>query len=743
MNKVTINQKTFFSSTAGGATVFFASACVMMLELAAGRLVAQHLGSSLYTWTTVIGVTLAGLTMGNYAGGRIADYSTEKRTIAGLFGIASITCIGSIYLSNNIERWMFYWQLSWPEYVFAYITLLFLLPPVFISAVIPPVAKITLDHQQKTGQTIGSIYAYGAAGSIAGTFIAGFWLIPAIGSNGLIWATSAALLVVGLLYSPRYRLLQLWGGMLVLMVFMGTSRNQKLEEAGAMLSLRSKPDPNCIYEEETRYCHIRVRKVSDQPEKRIFFQDRLSHSKIIMNNITDFQYEYVRIYAAATEQILQNRNNPTFLAIGGGGFVLPRYLKYRWPTSEVDIAEIDPGVTKAAIAAFGLQKNHGLNIFTADGRNFIDDIIAKKQAGKWTPTYDFIYGDAYDNFSVPYQLVTREFNEKVARILKKDGFYMLNLVDIYSSGLVLSSVFNTLQQTFRNIYVLAPMFDYYDRTTFVLIASMRTLDTNALVAELDKYYPDIWCLSPAETDSLKMRRGKITLTDDYAPMDNLVAPVAVQEKTSLLATAYINEAQRLSEAGQWDQALKTYMKVIRNYSPLTVKDYLSICEDLLIHREFQESLLVCQKAIQYYDKPEIRNDISTIHLGMSAALRGLGQIDEYKKYLNRAIEGFKSGLKRHPNSTEILSNLGAVLADNGNFSDGAGYLEQAVKIDPSNPTYRFMLAEALIGQKDYAGAQAAITDAIEAMKRAGNEEAVSQLQQLLEQVTYQKLQTKQ
>ena len=61
------------------ATVFFSSACIMVLEIVAGRLVARHLGSSLYTWTSVIGVVLAGITLGNVLGGRIADQGKDAR----------------------------------------------------------------------------------------------------------------------------------------------------------------------------------------------------------------------------------------------------------------------------------------------------------------------------------------------------------------------------------------------------------------------------------------------------------------------------------------------------------------------------------------------------------------------------------------------------------------------------------------------------------------------------------------
>ena len=54
-------------------TVFVSSLCIMVVELVAGRLIARYVGSSLYTWTSVIGIVLAGIAAGNYIGGRLAD----------------------------------------------------------------------------------------------------------------------------------------------------------------------------------------------------------------------------------------------------------------------------------------------------------------------------------------------------------------------------------------------------------------------------------------------------------------------------------------------------------------------------------------------------------------------------------------------------------------------------------------------------------------------------------------------
>ncbi len=53
--------------------VFVSSGCIMILELVAGRIVAPYVGVSLYTWTGIIGVVLAGISLGNYLGGWLAD----------------------------------------------------------------------------------------------------------------------------------------------------------------------------------------------------------------------------------------------------------------------------------------------------------------------------------------------------------------------------------------------------------------------------------------------------------------------------------------------------------------------------------------------------------------------------------------------------------------------------------------------------------------------------------------------
>src|SRR5260370_23255769 len=60
--------------------VFVSSCCTLILELVAGRILAPFIGVSLYTWTSIIGVVLAGISLGNYLGGRVADRLPYRQT---------------------------------------------------------------------------------------------------------------------------------------------------------------------------------------------------------------------------------------------------------------------------------------------------------------------------------------------------------------------------------------------------------------------------------------------------------------------------------------------------------------------------------------------------------------------------------------------------------------------------------------------------------------------------------------
>src|SRR6059036_914708 len=69
---------------------FSASAATLVLELVAGRMLAPYIGVSLYTWTAIIGVVLAGVSIGNWLGGRYADRGATARRLGLLFLVGGV-----------------------------------------------------------------------------------------------------------------------------------------------------------------------------------------------------------------------------------------------------------------------------------------------------------------------------------------------------------------------------------------------------------------------------------------------------------------------------------------------------------------------------------------------------------------------------------------------------------------------------------------------------------------------------
>ena len=122
----------------------------MILVLTGFRLVARHLGSSLYTWTAILAVVLAGVAVGNYLGGRIADRYHSRRALSVLFGLSSAACVTVLIVDNVAGQWMGLWHLSWPAHVFIHASLVFLLPSCLLGAIIPVVAKTAIEKAMAT-----------------------------------------------------------------------------------------------------------------------------------------------------------------------------------------------------------------------------------------------------------------------------------------------------------------------------------------------------------------------------------------------------------------------------------------------------------------------------------------------------------------------------------------------------------------------------------------------------------------
>ena len=475
------------------AQVFVISICVMALELTASRLVARSVGSSLYTWTSVIGVVLAGITLGNFLGGWLADRFDRSRSLPWMYLFGSVACASVLWMDQLMTPMHRPSLLSWPTWVLTVVAAMFLLPSLALGTISPLVASMALSRSTRVGATVGNVYAWGALGSIIGTFLTGFYLMDVWGTRTTIGLTAATLGMLAVIVAPQSRRFRFgvacaWLPVLGAMVLAATMTRESLahiaETFGTMmtvggerdretarsgwasfgakwgerihelgLSLRLRDDAVGTYHDESNYSTIAV--IEDEFEGRPIKQlllDKLIHSYYDPDDPTALHYDYEKVYAAVTKrrvrlsarhtaadpQSVEPTRRATGLFMGGGGFIFPRWFLKEFPDSpRIEVAELDAAVYKVSIEELGLTGEEQRRILTVigDARNFVDDRLRENQRltarGEPAVVYDFIYGDAFNDFSIPAHLTTREFLQKVNDLLADDGVFQANIIDNY------------------------------------------------------------------------------------------------------------------------------------------------------------------------------------------------------------------------------------------------------------------------------------------------------------------------
>lgn len=480
--------------------VFISSGCIMILELVAGRIIAPSVGVSLYTWTSVIGVILAGISLGNYIGGRLADRWASPRLLGLMFFLGGLTSLG-VLIVDQLHPMD---HVTWPivAEILALITILFFVPCTILGTASPIVVKLAIRDLSRAGRTVGQIYAFGTVGSIVGTFLTGFWLIAEFGTYTIVLGVASVLLLLGLVFLLGRRW---WGAVLVLPLLIGGSlwaRQQGWLEGPCM--------------HETNYFCIKVKQEEKDGETvRTLILDRLVHSYTSLDNPTKLVYGYEKVYAELTAYQAARREGLRALFIGGGGYTFPKYMEAIYPDSTLDVIEIDPGVTEVAYVYLGLPRDTKVASFNEDARMFL--------AREPDTRYDLVMGDAFNDFSVPYHLTTDGFNARVRAWMEADGLYMVNIID-GSYGRFLRAYVRTLRQTFAHVYVVPTNAEWREasRNTIVIVGTDTPLDMDAFAA--DSLWLQ-WLLPDEEVDALLTEDVAVLLTDRYAPVEQMLAPV--------------------------------------------------------------------------------------------------------------------------------------------------------------------------------------------------------------------------
>jgi spermidine synthase len=523
------------------AAVFVSGAVVLGMEIAASRVVAPFFGNSLFVWGSLIGVVLAGLAVGYWAGGWLADRWPTPSLLAAVMGLGALLVLAIPVFDEPVLEAIVNWDPG-PRLNPLFSSIALFGPASVVLAGVAPIAvRLWARSLATLGQTAGRLFAISTAGSIAGTFATSFWLIPEFGTDQLLGIAAAALFAAAAIVALSERLI-LISALTAAGVALATfAAVQLAPETGGTLSrvqarnwsplyrtagyVRGQEPPDTAgltlrYAKDTRYHRLTV---ADDETTRYLRFDNTYQSGMIIDRPFDTAFEYADLFHLL-RAYNPNARNVLFIGLGGGSS--PKRLWRDFPDLRIQAVELDPVVADVAYRFFELPRDERLQVAIEDGRRYLDDHEER---------YDAILIDAFFADAIPFHLFTTEFMELARSRLSPGGVIMTNTIGSIAGPR--SRLFRSVNRTYRAVFptvLVHPVIlggDEGDSAVrnLILVATEGAAPRESFLVqrwnEVRAQYPK----APDLTQQIRDRHdrtipieGVPTLTDQYAPTDALL-----------------------------------------------------------------------------------------------------------------------------------------------------------------------------------------------------------------------------
>ena len=268
---------------------------------------------------------------------------------------------------------------------------------------------------------------------------------------------------------------------------------------------------------ESAYFCINVEVDEGYEQGRDLRMDTLRHAYVDLADPTWLEFAYTRLFGDVIDGSAPAGEPVDALHVGGGGFTMPRYIEATRPGSFSRVLELDPVVLQTAREQLGLVTSDDLQVVVGDARVSL--------AAEPTDGYDLVVGDAFAGPAVPWHLTTREFLEQLARVLRADGIYMVNVIDYPPLALARAEL-ATMRDVFEHVAFIGQRsrIDGTSGGNLILMASDSPFPVDDILAANEASEgSDELVTDPAVLDA--WIDDAPVLTDDYAPTDQLLSRI--------------------------------------------------------------------------------------------------------------------------------------------------------------------------------------------------------------------------
>ena len=490
--------------------VFVAGAAVMVLEIMGSRLLAPVFGDSIFVWGSLIGIVMTSLALGYFIGGKIADRQPSFRSFSIIILAAGIFTILVPISSPLVLEVVFYSGLD-DQFSPLLATILLLTVPTTLLGMISPYAiKLTVNDITKIGGISGNLYSISTGGSIVGTFVTVFLLVPSFGVRYIIFSIGVLLIAVSLIGLTNIEKI------FVIIIAVSLMMPVTSFIAGT-ISIYS---GDIVYQTDTPYNTLNV--VDNQNKGvRTLWLNSMPHSSMYLNGSNNSVFLYTDYFHIA---FVYNPDIENVLFIGGGGFSGPKKFLEDYSNVIIDVVEIDAQVVDIAKNYFNVNENERLKIYVEDGRKYLSRTDKK---------YDLIVLDAYSKTYAPFHLLTLEFLESIEDHLNPNGILASNLISslIGDTSDLIRAEYKTVNMVLPNVYLFYTYSSSMSQVqNIILIASMNSTNFSKMDLVTMSNNAPKWSEKLAEyaltyfDEKVRIEDVPI-LTDDYAPAQSLLNPI--------------------------------------------------------------------------------------------------------------------------------------------------------------------------------------------------------------------------
>lgn len=468
----------------------------MILEMVGSRVLAPYLGSSIYTWTSLIGIIMGSLSIGYYYGGKIADKGATYKTLSRLILLAGI-----LILITNLTKHIVLSVVTLvaPDIRMGSIiagALLFVLPGVLLGMISPYAVKLRLANLSTTGSTVGNLYAISTLGSIVGTFLAGFYLISLFGTTGIIYILSITLILLSVFTYPKELSTIKFLIIFICVTFFYGGSSKLTANIKGLVDIDT--DYNRVW------IFPSVDKKSGKPTK-VMNLNKQSASAIFLDS-EELVYEYNKHFNLSG---FFRPDMNSALLVGGAAYTYPVEFIKKFPNATLDVVEIDPALSELAKKYFYLKDSDRMKIYAEDGRVFLNKSDKK---------YNVVLMDVFNShFSIPYHLTTVEAMQAVYNTLDDDGVVITNIISSVQGSL--SGFYLAELSTYKKVFPRVLAFrvnasSEYELQNLILVGIKGDKEIS-----LESENPELRGMLEKKIEGPLSDAAKV-LTDDYAPIES-------------------------------------------------------------------------------------------------------------------------------------------------------------------------------------------------------------------------------